>query len=228
MTVRTYLKVRVRTGLRKKHEFTISTDVQDLVASLGDTLTNDNERELDEQALSPAAERPLPPIQVRNELVLKSNIPLTMSLQRTKTDASVFADSIDELVATERSYVSRIRTLKDSYADPLRSFARSKDSAIIPAYEANVLFGNIDQLVPVNQAFLRDLEIMISPDGESRVGGIGDVALKHFKTLRAFDCYKRYYTKREEAQAIFKREMEKSRSTGFASFIEVRPFISAN
>lgn len=117
--------------------------------------------------------------------------------------------------------MKKLRILKDSYADPLRSYARNKETAIIPAYEANILFGNIDQLVPVNEAFLRDLEIMVSPDGESRVGGIGDVAFRHFKELKAFDCYKRFYTKREEAQAIFMREMEKRSSTGFANFIEV-------
>lgn len=122
--------------------------------------------------------------------------------------------------------MKKLRILKDSYADPLRSYARSKETAIIPAYEANILFGNIDQLVPVNEAFLRDLELMVAPDGEHKVGGIGDVALKHFKTLKAFDCYKRYYTKREEAQTIFKREMERKSSTGFAAFVEVRVLFS--
>jgi RhoGEF domain len=82
-------------------------------------------------------------------------------------------------VTTERSYVRRINTLKQSYADPLRSFARTKDTAIIPPYEAKTLFGNIDALIPANEAFLVDLEKMISPNGHRLVGGIGDVALKH-------------------------------------------------
>lgn len=112
--------------------------------------------------------------------------------------------------------------LKNSYADPLRSYARSKDTAIIAAYEAKILFGNIDQLLPCNEAFLQDLEQMVSLAGAQTVGGVGDVALHHFKELRAFECYKQYYVKREEAQAIFKREMAKKSSTGFSAFVEVR------
>ena len=110
--------------------------------------------------------------------------------------------------------------LKRDYADPLRQFARNKSTAIIPSYEANILFGNVDHLLPVNEAFLTDLEKMLTPNGAKHVGGIGDVALKHFKTLRGFENYKHYYAKREEAQAIFEREMKKS--TGFAAYIDVR------
>ncbi len=52
---------------------------------------------------------------------------------------------------------------------------------IIPGYVANTLFGNIDQLVPANEAFLRDLQQMMSPDGPHTVGGVGDVALPPFQ-----------------------------------------------
>lgn len=117
--------------------------------------------------------------------------------------------------------------LKELYADPLRSYARSKDTAIIPAYEAKILFGNVDQLLPANEAFLQDLETMLASSegsraGASTVGGLGDVALYHLKELKSFECYRQYYSKREEAQAIFKRETAKKSSTGFAGFIEVR------
>lgn len=136
-------------------------------------------------------------------------------------NTSALSDLMNELVTTERTYVQRLRILKDSYADPLRSYARSKDTAIIPPYEAKILFGNIDQLVLANEALLHDLEQMIAPDGAQTVGGIGDVLLYHFKDLKAFECYKQYYSKREEAQAIFRREMTKKSSTGFAAFVEV-------
>lgn len=127
--------------------------------------------------------------------------------------------------------------LKQSYADPLRKFARRPEEAILPAYEAKTLFGNIDTILPANEAFLVDLEEMLS--GNSAVGGVGDVCLKHvsimglgrfdsdrslstqLRDLRAFDCYKQYYSKREEAQGIFEREMAKRSSTGFIEFIEV-------
>jgi protein ECT2 len=135
--------------------------------------------------------------------------------------SSSISDILTELVTTERSYVKRLRILKRDYADPLRKFSRSKDTSILPPYEAKILFGNIDNLVPVNEAFLTDLEKMIAPSGPRTVGGIGDVAIKHFKQLKGFEYYKQYYVKREEAQAIFEREMGK-KSSGFSAFIDVR------
>ena len=140
------------------------------------------------------------------------------------TDATALADVINELVTTERSYVKRLRTLKADYADPLRMFSRSKDTAIIPPYEAKTLFGNVDNRLPVNEVFLEDLEKMVSPDGQDTVGGVGDVALKHFRDSRGFENYKQYYSKREEAQAIFEKEMKKA--SGFAAFIDVGPTIN--
>lgn len=136
-------------------------------------------------------------------------------------DSSALTSVINELVTTERSYVKRLRTLKRDYADPLRRFSRSKDTSILPTYEAKTLFGNVDNLLPVNEAFLTDLEKMMVPNGAKTVGGVGDVALRHFKDLRGFEHYKQYYVKREEAQIIFEREMSK-KSSGFAAFIEVR------
>jgi len=61
---------------------------------------------------------------------------------------------------------------------------------------------------------------MVEPDGPRTVGGIGDVALRHFRDLRGFEHYKGYYSKREEAQSIFEREMVK-KSSGFAAYIDV-------
>lgn len=132
-------------------------------------------------------------------------------------------DVINELLSTERSYVRRLQILKYDYADPLRKFSRNKETAILPPYEAKTLFGNVDNLLPVNEAFLTDLEKMMTPNGAKTVGGIGDVALRHFKDLRGFEHYKSYYDKREEAQTIFLREMGK-KSSGFGAFIDVCDF----
>jgi hypothetical protein len=152
---------------------------------------------------------------------------LTLELQdhatqrkRALTDTSALASVVNELVTSERSYVKRLQILKHDYADPLRNFARNKDTAILPAYEAKTLFGNVDNLLPVNEAFLTDLEKMIAPNGARTVGGVGDVALRHFKELRGFEQYKQYYVKREDAQLIFEREVSK-RSSRFASYIDV-------
>jgi hypothetical protein len=137
------------------------------------------------------------------------------------TESSALIDVINELISTERSYVRRLRILKHDYADPLRKFSRNKDTAILPPYEAKILFGNVDSLLPVNEAFLVDLEKMIAPNGPKAVGGIGDVALRHFRDLRGFEHYRGYYDKREEAQSIFLAEMAK-KSSGFGAYIDVR------
>lgn len=52
--------------------------------------------------------------------------------------------------------------------------------SIIPLYSANALFGNIDVLVQVNDAFLRDLEACVAGSGNM---GVGDVALRHVRDL---------------------------------------------
>lgn len=198
-------------------------EVSELIQSLGDRLPS--ERGLDDATpLTPSHSVPV----CSSDLLLDIRLSLIIhqaggkSRPRALTNNSALADLVNELVTTERNYVQRLRLLKELYADPLRQYARSKDTAIIPAYEAKVLFGNIDQIVPSNEAFLRDLEQMMTPSGPRTIGGVGDVALHHFSKLRTFDCYKQYYHKREEAQAIFKREMAKKSSTGFAPFIEVR------
>ncbi|KAI0307231.1 hypothetical protein B0F90DRAFT_1807884 [Multifurca ochricompacta] len=183
----------------------ISDDVQELVASLGDPLNSHSDSET---------------VRSRSENRNNNN-------DATMYSSSAIEDILDEFVTTERSYVKRLRTLKHDYADPLRTFARSKDTAIISLYDANTLFGNIDNLLPVNEALLADLEKMLSPEGPQTVGFIGDVILRHFKDSHGFEQYKQYYVKREEAQSIFEREMSK-RSSGFAAFVDRIKYSSAD
>ncbi|KAG7096774.1 hypothetical protein E1B28_004184 [Marasmius oreades] len=185
-------------------------EIQELVLSLGDVLEGS---ECDSGMLSSASNG--------NQTHAR---PTTR--KRALTDSSALSSAINELVATERSYVRRLQILKKDYADPLRNFARSKSTAILPKYEATTLFGNIDNLLPVNEAFLTDLEKMVAPNGPKTVGGIGDVALRHFKELRGFEQYKQYYVKREEAQVIFEREVSKRSS--FAAYIDRIKYQSAD
>lgn len=71
----------------------------------------------------------------------------------------------------------------------------------------------------MNEAFLADLEKMSAPDGPETVGGVGDVALKHFQELRGFENYRQYYANREQAQQIFEQELE---HRSFAHYLDVR------
>ncbi|KAJ3859197.1 hypothetical protein EV359DRAFT_51220 [Lentinula novae-zelandiae] len=176
-----------------------TTEIKDLVLSLGDVVE-------EEDVLGG----------MNKEL---GNIEHPATRKRALAESSALASAINELVTTERSYVKKLQTLKKDYADPLRNFARSKSTAIISKYEATTLFGNIDSLLPVNEAFLTDLEKMIAPNGYKAVGGVGDVALRHFKELKGFEQYRQYYVKREEAQRFIEQEMEK-RSSPFEDYIE--------
>ncbi|KAI0722338.1 hypothetical protein C8T65DRAFT_600229 [Cerioporus squamosus] len=173
----------------------LSQDVQELIASLGESMD-----------LVPSTQ-PSPS---------HDNTDMTRAATRRRamTNSSALTDIIKELVTTERNYVKKLRILKTEYGDPLRTFAREKTTAIIPPYEAKTLFGNIDHLLPVNEAFLADLEKM----DQDRGPGVGDVALKHFKILKGFECYRQYYAKHEEVQKLFEREVKKN--SRFADYIE--------
>ncbi|KEP51744.1 RhoGEF gef2 protein [Rhizoctonia solani 123E] len=185
----------------------LTQDVQELVASLGEPMSAQEMSHLPQSSSAPAS----------STLSRLAEAPSSTHMTRSASaDAAVLSEVITELVTTERSYLKRLYMLKSSYADPLRSFAKTKETSIIDAYAAKTLFGNVDQLIPASEAFLADLEVMLAGHGP----GVGDVAIKHFRDLRAFDCYKQYYTKREEAQQIFEREMSKKSGTGFASYID--------
>ena len=65
MMARIYLKVCAHLCGTDEGGSEWTSDVQDLVSSLGNTLTSENEKDSDERASSSAAERPLPLIPVR-------------------------------------------------------------------------------------------------------------------------------------------------------------------
>ncbi|OCF72444.1 hypothetical protein I204_06823 [Kwoniella mangroviensis CBS 8886] len=123
---------------------------------------------------------------------------------------------IEELVRTERSYLSRIHALKTSYADRLRLFSRDPNQQLIPPYEAKAMFANIEAIVPASAAFLTDLDAMMQSGRAEDT--VGDVCLKHFKNLRTFDPYRTYLSKQDESQKLFQDSLKKFH--GFASFIE--------
>lgn len=70
--------------------------------------------------------------------------------------------------------------MPQSYADPLRHFAKQGYSVIIPAYEAKILFSNIDAVLPAAQTFLNDLEEMWASGQAENL--VGDVCLRHVST----------------------------------------------
>lgn len=54
------------------------------------------------------------------------------------------------------------------YAHPLRDFTRRKDTEIINAFEAKQIFGNIEAILPANEALLADLRQSLYGDHEGK------------------------------------------------------------
>ena len=121
-----------------------------------------------------------------------------------KVDKARLASLVHELQDTETRYLKRITCLKtvsrfdgpvfclateadrsllswiQSYADPLRKFARRSETMIIPVYDAKVMFANIDAIVEAAEGFCRDLQ-EVDLTGRARDRNIGDVCLYHVR-----------------------------------------------
>ncbi|KAJ2855322.1 hypothetical protein J3B02_002231, partial [Coemansia erecta] len=121
---------------------------------------------------------------------------------------------IEELIATERSYVEKLRALIDIYVVPLRSAARSANNALIPAYDAHVIFGNIERVTEVNERFLGDLEAWAAGEMDPRET-IGSLCRDHFVD---FQVYKRYINGYQHALAS-SRELE-AKNPLYAAFLQ--------
>ncbi|KAI0787216.1 hypothetical protein BC629DRAFT_1440376 [Irpex lacteus] len=206
----------------------LTLDVQDLVASFGEAMDMDPEPST--SSSRPTTTRPCFP--------LRAFVLLSLIVQAThRTDANErppshparYPLSPDEpspfpANAPTRSSTTMVSPTSSTNSSrpnvptsagsspqerirrPLRAFSRNRDTFLIPPYEAKVIFGNIDALVPVNEAFLADLERCSSR--RPGVGGIGDVALTHFRTDAG-------------STTMFEREVKKNGGQNpFAAFIE--------
>ncbi|GAA5821205.1 hypothetical protein JCM3770_005251 [Rhodotorula araucariae] len=133
--------------------------------------------------------------------------------------------SLMELCTTEESYYRKISSLQQHFAAPLRSFAKSRATAIIPTFEANHLFGNIDQLVPIAKAFdadLRNIVAHLQRDKSTLPSGFGEVILQHVKLME------KPYTKwlsNVGAVETLRRELDRTNSS-FREYIERTQVVS--
>lgn len=131
-------------------------------------------------------------------------------------------------------------TIWQLYAHPLRDFTRRKDTEIINAFEAKQIFGNIEAILPANEALLVDLRASLYGNHEGKtfehwasvmVRHVSDRMqvftspadtlmlpcnhqLDHFQTI-----YPAYILNLERAKDL-ERELRK-RNTVFRNFIEV-------
>ena len=62
----------------------------------------------------------------------------------------------EEVLLTERSYVTSLRALVSLYLQPLR--AAHEGAPVLEEDTVKLIFGNVDQVLEVNELFLADLE----------------------------------------------------------------------
>ncbi|CAG0896123.1 unnamed protein product [Cyprideis torosa] len=109
-----------------------------------------------------------------------------------------------ELVDTERTYVTHLNNLIETYMDPL-----SEQSFLSPA-EFSTLFGNIREIVSFQRVFLRGLEEAIQKEGgfmafelphqyRTLLFSLGNVFLLH---VRNFKLYSSFCASHSKAQRI--------------------------
>ena len=103
-------------------------------------------------------------------------------------------------------------SLPQRYAVPLRKLARNKDTAVIPLYEAQRLFGNIGEIVGANKAFLNQLELLMKNGVKSALKGLGDAMYQH---MTCCSCYNEYFANIEKAKHI---ESTMSKNKGFKEY----------
>lgn len=87
---------------------------------------------------------------------------------KLKVDLAKRESVINEIVATERSYVTGLKELVDIYvvpsAQPVKSGSSVSKESIIPLAERKSVFSNIENLLEFHKsAFLPDLEKAIAP-----------------------------------------------------------------
>ncbi|WFD18865.1 hypothetical protein MCAP1_001078, partial [Malassezia caprae] len=122
--------------------------------------------------------------------------------------------ALSELVTTERSYVARLDALYNRYAVPLQQLTKDKDTQIIPAAEADIIFGNVGEILAANKILLCELEVEYDQGPAQLASLVGDILCRH---MHMFQCYVTYLSSLERAQQTY-NQMLKHRA--FRDFIE--------
>jgi hypothetical protein len=101
--------------------------------------------------------------------------------------------ALAELVTTERSYVNRLEALYNvsilleltqRYALPLQQLAKDKDTQIIPAAEAECIFGNIGEILAANKVLLCELEMEYEQGSAQLASVVGSVLSRNVSCFR--------------------------------------------
>ncbi|KAF8943912.1 hypothetical protein BGZ47_004907 [Haplosporangium gracile] len=106
-------------------------------------------------------------------------------------------ESVAELVQTEKKYNRRMRDLVHVYLAEVKASAKSPSPAL-GKYEIRVIFSNIEQILEVSSAFLKDLQEY--EKDASRSLNLGEICARN---LRKMGCYKQYLMRYKRAQDTY-------------------------
>ncbi|WFD41394.1 hypothetical protein MPSI1_000021 [Malassezia psittaci] len=151
-----------------------------------------------------------------SSLCLASPLTRTESFQTTE-DVPVkitktLEHALKELLTSERTYVKRIEALLHRYAIPLRQLAQDQDTQIIPAHEAERMFGNLGEIVAANKMLLCELEILFEQGYSTMAASIGDTMEQN---MHRFACYDEYMGDFEQAKTIYTQMLKNKAFRGF-------------
>ncbi|WFC97315.1 hypothetical protein MYAM1_000025 [Malassezia yamatoensis] len=120
--------------------------------------------------------------------------------------------ALKELLTSERTYVKRVEALLHRYAIPLRQLAQDQDTQIIPAHEAERMFGNLGEIVAANKMLLCELEILFEQGYSTMAASIGDIMEQN---MHRFACYDEYMGDFEQAKTIYTQMLKNKAFRGF-------------
>merc|ERR1712224_365171 len=76
---------------------------------------------------------------------------------------------LSEIASTEESYINSLQNVTDLYIRPLSS----RSNNILDEKEFDILFGNLETLITLNQRFLSDFQVhMKYPPHQQLIGGL--------------------------------------------------------
>ncbi|KAG0080238.1 hypothetical protein BGZ90_000222, partial [Linnemannia elongata] len=106
-------------------------------------------------------------------------------------------ESVAELIQTEKKYNERMQDLVNIYLAEAKASATSLSPAL-GKYEIRVIFSNIEQILAVSSAFLKDLQEYEKDASHSL--NLGDICARN---LRRMGCYKQYLMRYKRAQDTY-------------------------
>lgn len=107
------------------------------------------------------------------------------------------ANIVQEILSTEKAYVSQISLLIKNYKGPLNTLAMT-NSDLVKQEDIKVMFSNIHLILPLNQTMLKDLQARI--DTWSPKQKLGDVFVQLGPFLKMYNEYGNNY---KQALALY-------------------------